>query len=352
MTSFKHLAFAFVLASLAISPNLLAENLLTNPGFEASLAGWTVDAYPGLTVRWDPRDSLQDIASGSVLLAFDSVERTTSLGRVYQSIPVTAGAEYAFGAKIRQASNPAGATAFVAMFWLAADGRELYQGDTAVVTADGAWVVTSGRAIAPADAASVQVRLYIREVRGTVVSFDEVFVERIVDPSCPVLCDSLVDPGAPIGRPVTFSAPLDTGCESSPETLWDFGDGSTSNAPDAMHAYGSGGVYRWTLSRVSGDQSCTRTGTIVITNLPLISFFTATPSTVQRGEPVILSWSTSGVLTVSIDGVSGTLPASGTVTVRPSSSARFVLRATNVAGTQVAEVLVQVSESRRRAVRR
>jgi len=349
MQAHKLLAAAIVLVSL--TSTLRAENLLTNPGFEGSLAGWIVEAYPGLAVRWDARDALGDRSSGSALLAFDSVERTTSLGRVYQTIPVTGGAVYAFGAKIRQASNPAGATAFVAMFWLAADGRELYQGDTAVVAIDGAWVTTSARAIAPAEAASVQVRLYIREVRGTSVSFDDVFVQRISEASCPVSCGSSVAEGAAIGTPVSFGAAFHAGCTSQPEVLWDFGDGSTSNASDAVHVYSSGGVYRWTLSRVSGDQSCVRTGAITIASLPVISFFTALPSSVQRGEPVVLSWSTSGATTVSIDGGIGTVPASGTMTIRPGAGF-YTLSATNAAGTSVAQVLIRISDTRRRAVRR
>lgn len=350
MQAHKLLAAAILLVSLAST--LRAENLLTNPGFEGSLAGWTVDAYPGLAVRWDSRDALSDSSSGSALLDFNNIERTTSLGRVYQTIPVTASAEYAFGAKIRQSSNPAGATAFVAMFWLAADGRELYQGDTAVVAVDGAWVATSARAVAPADAASVQVRLYIREVRGTVVSFDDVFVQRISEPVCPVSCGSSVAEGAAIGTPVSFGAVFHAGCSSQPEVLWDFGDGITSNVSDAVHVYSHGGVYRWTLSRVSGDQSCVRQGTITIASLPVISFFTASPFSVQRGEAVVLSWSTSGATTVSIDGGIGTVPASGSLTIRPGGSGLYTLSATNAAGTSTAQVLIRISDARRRAVRR
>jgi len=348
------LAAAILFASLTIPSTLRAENLLTNPGFERDLAGWTVAAYPGLSVVWENYDALGDsrLPSGSVALFFDGVDRTASLSRVSQTIPVTPNAEYAFGAKIRLASNPADATAFVAMFWKRADGLELYQGETAVVAIDSAWVSTSARAVAPADAASVQVRLYIREVKGTVVSFDDVFVQRISGAICPVSCASSVVNGAPVGEPVGFGAAFHPTCETQPEVLWDFGDSFTSNVPDALHVYSWRAGFRWTLSRVFEGQSCVATGTIAIDNVPLISFFTASPSTVLLGEPVVLSWSTIGATTVSIDGGIGTVPASGTMTVHPRGPGLYTLRATNVAGTSEAQVLIGVSASRRRAVRR
>lgn len=354
MNPLKRLASAILLISLTVPSALSAENLLTNPGFEGSLAGWTVEAYPGLSVVWSNQDALWDSRRplGSVDLFFDGVERTTSLGRAYQTIPVVANAEYAFGAKIRLASNPAGATAFVAMFWLAADGRELYQGDTAVVAIHAAWVATSARAVAPAEAASVQVRLYIREVRGTVVSFDDVFVKKISGNACPVSCGSTVPAGAPIGVPVSFGAAFHAECETQPEVLWDFNDSFTSNDPNAVHAYSWRAGFRWVLSRVYEGHSCVATGTIAIDDLPLISFFSAAPASVKPGQPVVLSWSTAGATSVSIDGGIGVVPAQGTMTIYPRGEGRYILGATNAAGTSVAEVVIRFLGTRRRAAPR
>ncbi|MFC4639749.1 protein kinase domain-containing protein [Deinococcus hohokamensis] len=55
--------------------------------------------------------------------------------------------------------------------------------------------------------------------------------------------------------------------------------------------------------------------------------FTASPTAVQAGESVKLSWKVDGVATVQIQGVPGVLPATGSVSVTPKQTQAYVLRA-------------------------
>ena len=60
--------------------------------------------------------------------------------------------------------------------------------------------------------------------------------------------------------------------------MWEFGDGSTSTAQNASHAYASAGSYQWRLTATAGDGSCTKSGTITVE--------AATPCTVSCSASV------------------------------------------------------------------
>jgi peptidoglycan-associated lipoprotein len=70
---------------------------------------------------------------------------------------------------------------------------------------------------------------------------------------------------------------------------------------------------------------------------------TASPSSIQKGQSVTLTWETSNASDISIDGV-GAVAASGSQAVSPSESMTYHLTAKGPGGTQEANARVTVTE--------
>ncbi len=88
----------------------------------------------------------------------------------------------------------------------------------------------------------------------------------------------------------------------------------------------------------------TQTATVTISigaqvGNPQIIRFQATPTNIISGESSTLSWTTSGATNVTISGVSGNLPASGSVVVSPTQTTTYTLTAT-ANGVSVTEPVV------------
>jgi hypothetical protein len=92
-----------------------------------------------------------------------------------------------------------------------------------------------------------------------------------------------------------------------------------------------------------------RASTVLVVNsatsLPAISIFNATPGSVLAGQSSALRWEVSGASTVSINQGIGSLSASGTRVVSPTSTTAYTLTATNSYGSVTASVTVVVSPS-------
>lgn len=67
---------------------------------------------------------------------------------------------------------------------------------------------------------------------------------------------------------------------------------------------------------------------------PGIVFFRASPSDISRGESATLSWQTEGAMAVHIDGI-GRVELSGSMPVRPSQTATYILIAENEQGQHI-----------------
>jgi hypothetical protein len=77
---------------------------------------------------------------------------------------------------------------------------------------------------------------------------------------------------------------------------------------------------------------------------PRIIRYAAVPTNIITGESSMLSWTTEGAATVTITGVSGTLPLSGSTSVSPTQTTTYTLTATSTDGKSVtASVIVTVS---------
>ncbi len=78
------------------------------------------------------------------------------------------------------------------------------------------------------------------------------------------------------------------------------------------------------------------------TDLPVITSFTADPSTVFTGNPSNLQWNVTGATSVSISPGFPSVPASGTQAVSPAATTTYTLTATNGFGSVTASVTVTV----------
>jgi peptidoglycan-associated lipoprotein len=76
---------------------------------------------------------------------------------------------------------------------------------------------------------------------------------------------------------------------------------------------------------------------------PMIDRFTASPSSIQRGQSSTLNWTARNATEVSIDGI-GSVPASGSRQVFPSQTTRYRMIAKGPGGQTEASVPVNVSE--------
>ncbi len=81
--------------------------------------------------------------------------------------------------------------------------------------------------------------------------------------------------------------------------------------------------------------------------LPVISSFSATPSTIGTGEQVTLSWNVTGADSVSIDNGIGDVNADGTttLTLNTAGSNNYTLTATNADGSVTSSVTVTVEDN-------
>jgi len=77
---------------------------------------------------------------------------------------------------------------------------------------------------------------------------------------------------------------------------------------------------------------------------PVISSFTAEPSTIERGQSSTLRWSTSNATDARIDNGVGSVAANGTRQVFPTSTTTYTLTASGPGGTTTQQATVRVTE--------
>jgi hypothetical protein len=110
------LVSAFLLAGWTASAS--AQNLLVNPNFDSSLAGWQTTSVPGSTASWDgTRDADGSPTSGSAKGVWSAPTVTGLVPVVSQCIEVTPGMTYIHGGKI---FIPSGQPTSGSAFFLAA----------------------------------------------------------------------------------------------------------------------------------------------------------------------------------------------------------------------------------------
>jgi PKD repeat protein len=82
---------------------------------------------------------------------------------------------------------------------------------------------------------------------------------------CTLACTATVPPAGRAGDAVAFQATAEANhCTGSETYAWTFGDGGISSEPTPGHVYTSGGTFTWTLTTAVENQTCTKTGSVVI----------------------------------------------------------------------------------------
>jgi hypothetical protein len=89
------------------------------------------------------------------------------------------------------------------------------------------------------------------------------------------------------------------------------------------------------------DENANESNTAASTGKPVVSTFTADPSSIVAGQTTTLSWNVKGATTISIDQGIGTVPASGTHSVSPTKSTTYTMTAT--ANNQSATATVDIN---------
>jgi len=88
-----------------------------------------------------------------------------------------------------------------------------------------------------------------------------------VTPNCWVACTASVPLATSVGQVTSFTgSAIPADCSGSVSYSWGFGDGQASTQQGAVHSYSSPGLYLWSFAATAGQASCTRSGTIVVTN--------------------------------------------------------------------------------------
>ena len=103
----------------------------------------------------------------------------------------------------------------------------------------------------------------------------------------------------------------------------------------------------YTLTAKVGGVQQTASATVTVgASDPRILRFDATPTNINSGESSTLSWATDGATSVTISGISGALPTSGSRAVSPTQTTTYTLTATGADGRSVtAPVVVTVGGS-------
>lgn len=134
-------------------------------------------------------------------------------------------------------------------------------------------------------------------------------------------------------------------CSRNGGTLFDLTTGSMMassgvNATDRLGMASSPSGFNYT----NGTPAYSVTGGVAPPpNAPTIDSFTATPSSLTGAGTVTLAWQTTNATSVTISGVSGTLPVDGNTTVQVSTTTTYTLTATGSGGTTSTAVTIAVS---------
>ena len=98
----------------------------------------------------------------------------------------------------------------------------------------------------------------------------------------------------------------------------------------------------YTVTATNDYGSVTDSVIVTVNNKPIITSFTASPSTIIEGQSATLSWSTTGAGFVDIDQGVGSVGLNSSVTVSPLVTTVYTMTSTNTFGTRTASVTVVV----------
>ena len=134
---------------------------------------------------------------------------------------------------------------------------------------------------------------------------------------------------------------IDPGMPAVPST------GADKVAPAATTSYvltatNKSGTSKATVVLTVSGSATTVTPPAGSTGLPVITSFSAAPSSISAGASSVLTWAVSNADSAKISGF-GSVATSGSTTVYPASTTTYVIEATNSAGTSSASTMIAVS---------
>src|SRR5260370_17538867 len=96
------------------------------------------------------------------------------------------------------------------------------------------------------------------------------------------------------------------------------------------------------LSVIKGEGAARESGTLTVGAVKSLTFSQTPEFSTSAGNPVVLSWTTSGATSVVLTGFgapSGALPVNGNVTVNPNTNTDYTLTAYGNGGQSVSVVI-------------
>jgi hypothetical protein len=160
----------------------------------------------------------------------------------------------------------------------------------------------------------------------------------------------------------TFSAsPTSIKAGGSSTLIWDVSGSTSININQGIGGVGAKGSMQitptatitYTLTAGAATRSVTVTvdttnvkstaSSTIPTGVPKISTFSASPSAIMLGDNITLSWTVTGVKSVSISPNVGTFSSSGSVLVIPTATTTYTLLAVNNFGTENTTATVTVT---------
>lgn len=147
-----------------------------------------------------------------------------------------------------------------------------------------------------------------------------------------------------VGQSVSFT---DTSTGNPASWSWSFGNGATSTARNPTYAYPAAGSYSVSLTATNAGGSSTRTKSITVLapTPPVITYFGANPPSVVAGQQSILTWTSTGGTSASIDQGIGAVPTSGSIAVTPVLGVPYRLTVSGPGGSASATVTISAVPS-------
>lgn len=147
-----------------------------------------------------------------------------------------------------------------------------------------------------------------------------------------------------VGQTVSF-----TNTSTGAPTSWScsFGNGATSTVRNPAYSYTVSGIFSVSLTATNAGGSSTRTKnvTILATSAPTITYFGANPPSVVPGQQSILSRTSTGGTSASIDQAVGAVPTLGSIAVTPVIGVPYRLTVSGPGGSASATVTVSAVPS-------
>jgi PKD repeat protein len=107
---------------------------------------------------------------------------------------------------------------------------------------------------------------------------------------CTLTCTATVPATGIAGQAVSFSSTAaPSNCAGTPSFGWTFGDGATSTEQNTSHTYAASGSFTWTMTASVQGVTCTKTGTIVVSEPCVVTCVATVPGAARAGDAVPFS---------------------------------------------------------------